>query len=177
MSLSVIEHPFTIQPWVASSEDDYETLAQVHQQSLECAWSAQSFKEIVSLPTVTLRGAFDSLNSCASLIGFICFQNAGGVCDLLTLCVLPLYRHRGIGSQLMEAMFHACASQEETLYTLEVAQDNPQALRLYERWGFTIRSIRPQYYRTKSGNGVSAYIMTRSVMNNDEKTPSLTCTR
>lgn len=52
----------------------------------------------------------------------------------LSIALLPEYRGRGVGSQLLERMFDEARQQHPAL-SLSVSRDNP-ARRLYERFGF-----------------------------------------
>jgi ribosomal protein S18 acetylase RimI-like enzyme len=62
-----------------------------------------------------------------------------GVAYLSTLAVRPEAWGRGLGSSLLEAVFAAAGAAGRRQVHLNVASDNPNALRLYERVGMTQR--------------------------------------
>ena len=82
-----------------------------------------------------MLGAFaDSreLIGCCSLL----FQDPNE-CELNCLCVLPAYRHNGIGEALLDG---ACARARETgcvRMNLSIVEENRPLRRWYERHGFT----------------------------------------
>jgi RimJ/RimL family protein N-acetyltransferase len=53
------------------------------------------------------------------------------------MALLPAYRHQGLGAKLMEAAIQHAWRVGLTRLTLTVRADNPNARRLYERFGFS----------------------------------------
>ncbi len=83
-----------------------------------------------------------------------------GFGHIVSLCVDPEYRRRGIGKQLMtkveelmKKLFNVC------LYRLEVRVSNFIAIMLYESIGYRIQARIPRYY----SNGEDAYLMIKDV--------------
>lgn len=66
------------------------------------------------------------------------------------------YRGRGLGEALLLALFDEAIRRGTNVVTLEVRVSNASAMRLYEKYGFTIHGVRPGYY---SDNGEDAYLM------------------
>jgi len=66
--------------------------------------------------------------------------------QLLDVVVSPERRGQGIGTQLVSALLAAVAARGAQAVTLEVADDNAPALRLYRRAGFVVEGRRPGYY-------------------------------
>ena len=54
------------------------------------------------------------------------------------IAVLPDYRSKGLGSRLMAAMIDQAQNAGFERVTLNVQQDNPAAIRLYEKFGFSV---------------------------------------
>lgn len=63
-----------------------------------------------------------------------------------TLAVRIEERRRGLATRLLRFLFAEAAASGLTRATLEVRRSNEAALRLYERLGFEVRAIRPNYY-------------------------------
>ena len=74
-----------------------------------------------------------------------------------TFAVLPEWRRRGIGAQLMLAVMRLAEQIGARVATLEVRLSNIPARQLYQRFGFRPVGVRPRYY---SDNGEDALIMT-----------------
>jgi ribosomal-protein-alanine N-acetyltransferase len=74
-----------------------------------------------------------------------------------TFAVLPEWRRRGVGGQLMLEMMHLAAALNARVVTLEVRLSNRAARALYGRFGFKPVGIRPRYY---TDNNEDALIMT-----------------
>ncbi len=72
-------------------------------------------------------------------------EDAVGYVDLLA--VHPEWKHRGVGSSLLEAAFDRFASAGLREAQLGVASDNPRPLRLYERVGMSPRFRFDTYHR------------------------------
>lgn len=66
--------------------------------------------------------------------------------QVLDVAVTPERRGQGIGATLVAALLSAVAARGATAVTLEVADDNLPALRLYRRAGFVVEGRRPGYY-------------------------------
>lgn len=76
--------------------------------------------------------------------------------ELMRIGVLPTYRGRGIGKQLMDEIGACAKSQGCERMMLEVRKSNEKARKLYEKDGFSEISVRKGYY-----DGEDAIIMER----------------
>ncbi len=66
------------------------------------------------------------------------------------------FRGRGLGEALFLRLLDESVRRGANMLTLEVRISNEGAIRLYEKYGFTIHGVRPKYY---SDNGEDAYLM------------------
>lgn len=60
-----------------------------------------------------------------------------GTVELISMWVSPVGRGRGVGDRLIEAVVEWAVQQGATTVRLSVMRDNPRAIALYERHGFT----------------------------------------
>jgi len=83
-------------------------------------------------------------------LGFILCCKSGDECEVLTLCVDPPYRRRGLARRMVE---DACAKayvMGAGRMVLEVAEKNKPALALYEGIGFERAGRRKNYYKGRA---------------------------
>jgi len=77
--------------------------------------------------------------------------------DITNIAVRPEFWRKGLASKILEAMISAANSQNLKFLTLEVRSQNTPAIKLYEKYGFTVRGERKNFYREPTDN---AKIMT-----------------
>jgi ribosomal-protein-alanine N-acetyltransferase len=119
-------------------------LAHIHRESFGTeGWSLEQMRGSLSLDTTIGWIACEN----GTPLGFILYQTVGDESEILTFCVRPERQRQRIGESLLR---HAISTAHETgakHFRLEVAADNHPARQLYERLGFTIAGIRPNYYK------------------------------
>jgi ribosomal-protein-alanine N-acetyltransferase len=126
-----------------ATEADLPALAALHAESFgAAAWSLVQIAESLRLPTSECW--IVSINNVAQ--GFILIQVTGDEVEILTFCVTPPARHKGVGLDLLQKALENARQRNATRVFLEVAADNMTALSLYEKQGFQVLSRRMNYY-------------------------------
>ena len=75
-----------------------------------------------------------------ALVGMVlCSRVAPDVAHITQLCVAPAFRGRGLGRVLLQRSAEALLAGGFDAISLTVTEANDQAVRLYERSGFTLR--------------------------------------
>ncbi len=70
-------------------------------------------------------------------VGYYSLQiQENGVCELNNLCVLPAYRHKGIGRKLLEHAFAIAAEENCVRMKLGIVEENMVLKTWYESFGF-----------------------------------------
>jgi ribosomal-protein-alanine N-acetyltransferase len=77
----------------------------------------------------------------------------------MTICTDPEFQTRGLARMLLEQVIKALRDEGAESLFLEVAVDNPAALRLYEIVGFRKAGRRKAYYSRKDKPPVDAHIL------------------
>jgi ribosomal-protein-alanine N-acetyltransferase len=77
------------------------------------------------------------------------------------IAVRPEFRRRGFARLLLGHVVDEAVGRGAAKATLEVRRSNASALRLYDRLGFTVRGVRPDYY---SNPVEDALILWRSLL-------------
>lgn len=83
----------------------------------------------------------------------------------MTICVLPVYRSRGIGGTLLKKLEdHAAADKEVAYLELHVQTGNDDAIKFYEKHGYKNIELVEDYY--KKVKPASAHRLTKEVIRN-----------
>jgi len=119
------------------------------------AYSLSDFRALLrSSRVLTIIAEQDSI-----LAGFAMAQMAtlGDILVglIVTIDVAPLFRRRGVGASLMQAIETGVQAVGAEVVRLEVAVDNQMALSFYEKLGFIAVGELPGYYPT----GTDAIVM------------------
>lgn len=89
------------------------------------------------------------------ILGFISAVHLYDTCDIVDLIVDPKYRRKMVATNLIGYLI-SDLGENLKLITLEVAKHNEVAIKLYEKFGFEIVSLRKNYYKNDD-----AYLMAR----------------
>lgn len=88
----------------------------------------------------------------SKIVGYLYYSLIYDRLEINQIEVLEEYRHKGIGSKLLEFLI----DNEPYGITLEVRKDNYNAINLYKKYNFVAVSIRKGYY-----SGVDGVLMER----------------
>lgn len=139
---------------------DAEILARLHARAFpDDPWESGALSRLVALPQIHAR----LFLSDRTPIGFLLALVVGGEAEILTLCVDPARRRRGIARALLADLYAAAGVAHAARVVLEVAADNETARSLYAAEGFTAVGRRPLYYRRPAAAAVDALILARSL--------------
>lgn len=94
------------------------------------------------------------------VLGYIYYSDIYDRVEINQFEVKKEYRNQGIGNKLL----HEFTKSVEKSTTLEVREDNLNAIHLYEKYGFKKKAKRDGYYQ-----GIDGILMLREI-NNKEKT-------
>lgn len=89
-------------------------------------------------------------------LGYLLWLKRKEYFRLYSLAVLPEYRDKKVGSELLKYSFEELTCKK--YFSLEVKQNNQKAIGLYEKFGFKIVKNLPNYY--EDGDG---FLMRRKV--------------
>lgn len=76
----------------------------------------------------------------------VLFHTGTSLARMYSLAVLPEARGKGLGETLIHAAEESALKHDCIVLRLEVREDNPAAMRLYERMGYRFFGITPDYY-------------------------------
>ncbi|MGI9481270.1 MAG: ribosomal protein S18-alanine N-acetyltransferase [Hyphomicrobiales bacterium] len=129
-------------------------LAALHAASFDAPWSEEEFAKLLNLAGADcLIARHDSQPT-----GFILAQRVAEEAEIITICVLPELRQKGIGAELVTAIGNSNAGLKKIF--IEVDETNTAGLALYRALGFTRTGVRKDYYRQQDGTRSDALMMT-----------------
>lgn len=136
---------------------DAPAAAQLHAKCFPDPWSERSFEEAIADAASRLRG----IHQGSRLVCLALTKEVAGEADLLTIAVDPAQRRQGLAADMLGALIVELEATGLTRLTLEVAEDNTAARRLYDRFGFAEDGRRPRYYSAGRDAAVDAVLMSR----------------
>jgi ribosomal-protein-alanine N-acetyltransferase len=93
------------------------------------------------------------------------FRHVVGEAELLTICVAPNQRNKGIGGALLRYVCAFLRAKGCGVIFLEVSTENSSAVRLYNQLGFSPVGRRKGYYGPSASD--DALIMQHQLFSND----------
>jgi [ribosomal protein S18]-alanine N-acetyltransferase len=143
-----------------AQQRDADAVATLHARSFYRGWPRQDIESyLMDADTPTLV-ACDPKRKVA---GFAMLRLLGDDAELMTIAVDPKYRGKGVGAALLKACFEDLRMTASRRMILEVAADNPAAIRLYDKLGFSKLSERRGYYARPDGQPATALVMARQL--------------
>ena len=143
-----------------------EALAVVHRRCFEISWSDKDLYDLLTLPAVFGFVASVANSKSKSRVypqttvtnisridfgGFILCSAASDQCEILTICVLPEWRCKGVAKNLIQNVIEKAKNTGVKEIFLEVAENNKIARNLYLGLGFKEFGRREGYYKQKEG--------------------------
>jgi ribosomal-protein-alanine N-acetyltransferase len=127
-------------------ERDIDEIIAIETDSFPTPWSANIFRSEIASPISRLLVARVSHERGERVAGYLVYWHVADELHLHNIAVRRDMRRRGIASRLLgEAMRRSCL-KEARWVTLEVRRSNNSAQRFYEKFGFSVRGVRPGYY-------------------------------
>ncbi len=123
-------------------QKDTAAVALLEAQVFSQPWSADGLEASRKRPEYLFLVACDE----EQIIGYIGMYQVMEEGDITNVAVRPDCQGQGVGSLLVEALFHAAARRGIREITLEVRAGNVHAIRLYEKHGFCREGRRKNYY-------------------------------
>ncbi len=132
-------------PATSVSAELAEHAATLHKRCFNPGWNGAAFQSLLGTSGVNLI-LICKLRGLDQLAGLLLVREIADEAEILTLCVDPQYRGKGLGAQMVNRMMADFHRQGIKDIFLEVAENNEAALRLYEQCGFQVLGLRRAYY-------------------------------
>ena len=132
---------------------DAKDIAETELQTL----GAEAWTEAGITETISRNGHYFIAEINGKTVGHGGFTAVLDEGDITNIAVRPEFRRKGVASEILKAMIADAKAQNLVFLTLEVRSQNEPAILLYEKFRFTIRGERKNFYRNPPDN---AKIMT-----------------
>ncbi len=142
------------------TENDIPRAAELEKMIFTDPWSEKVYRETFKIPDVEYVAVCDD-EAGQEMVGAAGVRNIVGTGEITNVMLLPEYRGRGIGRQMLEEVIRRGRRLGAKDFTLEVRKSNANAIRLYEKLGFESAGIRPQFYRNPDEDAVIMWLYTQ----------------
>ena len=130
-----------------TSSDEIDALLAVEQASFTNPWTRDMYlAEFENQGVSFFLLARDAAGVPGNVIGFCAFWRILDELHINNLAVVPEKRRQGVAAALLEHVLSEGARLKAPRTTLEVRRSNAAALKLYERFGFSVAGVRRGYY-------------------------------
>lgn len=123
---------------------DAAKVAAIEAENFSQPWSENAFIKALESPDNILVVAQDETDE--EIVGYICMYVALDEGEITNVAVAGRCRQKGIGRQLMSAVFEEAAVHGVNRIVLEVRISNMAAIGLYKKMGFVELGIRKGFY-------------------------------
>jgi len=131
-----------------ASIEDIPQIIEIMNRGYHQNWDSNYYKNLISdgnsfTYVLTLN---------AEIVGFITGKKSRDICDIYMIIVDIKYRRQGFANLLLSKTITALSDLKITVFFLEVAETNNQAINLYQKNGFTAVNRRIGYYKISNEN-------------------------
>lgn len=149
---------FTVRPM---EESDLDVVMYLENTCFVAPWGLKELTYEINDNPVSSLWVIES--SVHGVVGFVDYWITFDSATICQICVNPVYRSNGLGSQMMTEVIKDCRANKVRNITLEVREHNNSAIKLYEKFGFKKVLLKEKYYT----NGDNAVYMVREMEGND----------
>ena len=126
------------------SPDEVDEILEVERASFTNPWTRDMY--LSELANEGVSYVYAARDADGRIIGFCSFWRVFDELHINNLAVAPAHRRTGAGAALLARALTEGATLGAARATLEVRRSNEAALRLYERFGFSVAGVRRGYY-------------------------------
>ena len=142
-------------------ETDLDVVMYLENTCFVAPWGLKELLyEVNDNPVSNLWVIESSMHGVAGFVDYWITFDSATICQI---CVNPVFRNKGLGSQMMSEVIKDCRANKVRNITLEVREHNDLAIKLYEKFGFKKVLIKEKYYT----NGDNAIYMIKEMEGND----------
>jgi len=126
------------------SPDQIEAIMAIELASFTNPWTREMYR--AELENRGVSYCYVAKDEAGTVVGYCSVWRVLDELHINNLAVLPSRRRAGVATALLSHVLQEGAGVGATRATLEVRRSNDAARLLYERFGFTVASVRHAYY-------------------------------
>jgi len=135
---------------------DLPEIMKIERASFPVPWSEALFRQELQFALSRSLVAKSEEGAGRETVGYIIYWIIFDEIHVNNLAVRSDFKREGIASRLVKAALQKAFAEGAVWCTLEVRVSNEAARRLYEKFGFAVRGVRPRYY---AESGEDALVM------------------
>lgn len=124
---------------------DLAEIMKIEKRSFPTPWSESMFRKELRVDFSRNLVAMTT-DEGSRIIGYMNYWVFADEVHLNNVAVRMDFRRKGIASKLMSEMVKRSRAEGALWGTLEVRRSNRAAIALYERYGYVVKGVRPNYY-------------------------------
>ena len=123
---------------------DLQPVLEIERASFNTPWTLEMFRWELRNSDVSATWVLKVADGMVA--AFCCAWVVLDELHINNVAVRPRFRRQGFARLLLSHVINEAVGRGAARATLEVRRSNVSALRLYDRLGFTVRGLRPNYY-------------------------------
>jgi ribosomal-protein-alanine N-acetyltransferase len=127
-----------------ASADELDGVLVVEEASFTNPWTREMYLAEFENPGVSYL--YVARDDARQIVGYCAFWLVHDELHINNLAVSPAHRRAGVASALLTRILQEGRRLGADRAMLEVRRSNTVALRVYDRFGFTVTGVRPGYY-------------------------------
>lgn len=131
-----------------------EQIMAIENVSFPTPWSENMFRKELNVSISRNFVALVESKEGKEIVGYMNYWIYAEESHLNNIAVRSDYRGKGVALKLMTEMIRKSLKEGAVLGTLEVRQSNRAAIGLYEKCGYVVKGIRPNYYDDTKEDGL-----------------------
>lgn len=137
-------------------EKDIAEILSIERDSFPSPWTERIFKSELTSPLSTVLVIRTGPGEGSRVAGYTVYWRVADEIHLHNIAVRRELRRQGVASRLLDEMIRRADRGKSRWISLEVRQGNLAAQRMYAKFGFSLKGVRPGYY---TDTGEDALIM------------------
>ena len=145
-----------------ATEKDIPAILELEKLCFKAPWNEKEVRyEMFENPVsnfwvIELESKDENLKS---VVGLCDYWHTFDSATIAQIAVHPTLQHKQLGSAMMDEIINDCYAKKVRTLTLEVREDNENAIKFYLKHGFKKECVKPHYYT----NGDNAIYMVLNV--------------